>query len=553
MKNCFAVYAKRTLAVFLSLTVLFSAVACKNKKDPASNDLSSEDTTSATTTTPSETTKAKSEATTEMSEETTTETTEPEPTSVTGVYMMIYDTPPPGSAAYAVRMELFLEDDKLGVFFSKVYPSVIEDEPNVSFAYSYDGPFVADLKEEGSVITAEYAGNMHAFKISSDGKTADVSYSIYGYTYPDPQDGYSGHYIRQDHEEYSQNLAPVSGNDPATPGGSVDKVLAKLAREQLGLAEGSILTADDLSRIHYLNINGEYSTSLNGIEYFTNLQSILIQASYIQDISPLAELKSLEEFVIQEALVDTIPDLSSCTALKSLSIDGCAIRDITPVTLIGSLKNLSLCSNQITSVAPIKDMTALESLQLDDNPITDWETIEGNDKLISAIGQEYYNSYIKVLKKARSIVNETITSDMSDLEKEIAMCKKIHKISDMGSRERTFKYATSGYTVIMEGWGICMDYQEAVSLLMTLAGIECFGCHSSTHEWNVIKIDGVYYELDVMWTDDEPIDYWEEFNLSRGRMDELPSHHIEIVKYPTAECSMLRLEYLLPMNIICTD
>ncbi|MCR5274545.1 MAG: leucine-rich repeat domain-containing protein [Clostridiales bacterium] len=549
MKDLFAAQTKRALAALLVLSVLFSTVACKNRKEQVQSDEPSIETTAATTSSSEETSETTSEST---SEETTTETTKPEPTGVTGTYLMMYENHQADDMPIGVRLELMLEDDKIAVMFERVYPNLSSEGIYVSFSYDPIGPYVVEAKENGGVYTAECGGEIHSFTVASDGKSADVSHSVFGQK--DDQDSItmSGHYERIDHEDYTPAHVPSPTNDPATPGGAVDSVLAKLAREQLGLSKDAVLTEDDLSKVYALDLDSEYDLSLNGIEYFTNLRTIKILFSYIQDISPLANLHSLQEICICTAPVDTIPDLSQCRDLKALTLSECNIRDISPVASLESLTTLELSGNDITSIAPIKDMDSLRTLSLGDNPITDWETIADNEKLRAALSQDF-DKTMKVIDKARAIVNETITGDMSDLEKEIAIYKKVQEIAEPELRDPDGVYQEAnpfGYMVLIEGWGLCGDYSEAVALLMTLAGLECFQIHSSTHMWNVIKIDGVYYEIDCMWDDRNEVEGLEYLNLSRARMDEYASHHVEIPRYPVADCSMLRLEYLRMLNIV---
>ncbi|MBE6617551.1 MAG: hypothetical protein E7627_06410 [Ruminococcaceae bacterium] len=50
---------------------------------------------------------------------------------------------------------------------------------------------------------------------------------------------------------------------------------------------------------------------------------------------------------------------------------------------------------------------------------------------------------------------------------------------------------------------VCEGYSEAYCYLLKLVGIESYLCSSSqlNHEWNIVKIDGEYYHVDVTWDD----------------------------------------------------
>lgn len=506
--------SKRIFSLLLSFAVLFTAVSCTPKEEmPGISETSSAATSS------------------ELSETTTTTTTtiKPEPPDVTGSYLMKLNAK---SEDYPVayRLDLLDKDGRLGFLFTNIY----DDYEWVFKVFEAE-----DKLNDGSLI-AEYKDEEISVKVASDGKTADVAFlDSEGKNGP-----LSGHYERiDDHdEEYHPEAVPESSNDPDTPGGAVDAVLAKAAREYLELPEGAVLTADDLSKVDYLEIINEPSASLNGIEYFTGLRRVSVQISSISDISPLADLKSLEEITFTYAFIDAIPDFSKCESLEYLALQNCWIKDISPVAAISSLKRLYISNNRITSIAPIKDMDTLEEISLYHNPITDWETVSGNGKLISALLQDY-DITLKVLDKARQIVKETITDDMGELEKEIAIYRKLHEIADYKSWQRPVK--PDGYYILMKGQGVCADWSETTALLMTLAGLDCSEIGSDTHAWNIIKIDGAYYEIDCLWDDGSDPEEWKYFNVSRARMDSVEDHHISMFNYPVAEKSMMKLKYLL--------
>ena len=455
------------------------------------------------------------------------------PADISGTYLMKVKNPKEGDPVY-YRMEIYSKGEKLGVLFSFVY----DDTADYIFKV-----YTLEAKSVSGSVTARYECEDGNIEISCDGKNANVIY-IGGQDSP-----LTGCYNRQDpeNEEYHEKAFPEPFNDPATPNGAVDAVLAKAAREQLGLAEDKALTKSDLAKVKILDISGDKPVSLSGIEYFTGLKTLNIDRSYIKDISLLANISSLEEISIRWSFIESIPDLSKCVNLTSLDLNSCAIKDITPVTKIRSLKNLNLNDNRITSIAPIKDMKTLEHLYIYNNPITDWETIADNQKLIAALDQDYEIT-CSVLERARSIVKETITDDMIELEKEIAIYTKIHEIAHSHNEERPVM--PDGYYILMKGWGVCGDWAQATALLMNLAGLECIEVGSDTHAWNVIRIDGKYYEIDCFWDDGYDPANWEFFNLSRARMDTYEEHQIsrsffEISPYPMAEHSMPKVQYLM--------
>ncbi|MCR5305589.1 MAG: leucine-rich repeat protein [Oscillospiraceae bacterium] len=89
------------------------------------------------------------------------------------------------------------------------------------------------------------------------------------------------------------------------------------------------------------------------------------------------------------------------------------------------------------------------------------------------------------------------------------------------------------------GETVCEGYAKALTMLLATADIESYRIHSTSHQWNIVNIDGTYYQVDVTW--DDPIPYgggdnthsdpystcYEHFLKSRAEMDSLHGsvHH----------------------------
>lgn len=518
------------------LFLLFFFAACSDNKALTQVDETIEDTSAVTDSSspkmPEETSEEQIEATSEFVL-----------SDVTGVYLMNAVDPQEGDPI-AYRLELLGEGDKLGFLLTSVFSGF--EDGRVAYILK---PKVLD-----GVVSAVYDDKNVHVEVSSDGQTADVG--IQTQYYYDKM--FNGRYERQPfEEEYQPKVVPAATNDPATPDGAVDAILAKAVRIQLELPGDAVLTQEHLSQIQELEICGEKSVTLNGIEYFTNLREIFIQSADIRDISPLAKVSSIERISFDMSFVETIPDFSKCENLKLLSITNCLVSDISPITKISSLKSVMLMNDHITSVAPIKDMNSIEFLSLQGNPITDWETIADNPSLIKAMNLESlgysYEDILSVLDIAREMVKDTITEDMSELEKEIAIYKKVQEIADYAYTDRPLSSRKPDcYYILVEGRGVCTDFSYTISLLMTLAGIECYHLHSNYHMWNIVKIDGEYFEIDCTYDDtSDPLD-WQYFNVSRMRMESADDEHRLMSGYegrfPGATRSMMRLEYLMTME-----
>ncbi len=68
----------------------------------------------------------------------------------------------------------------------------------------------------------------------------------------------------------------------------------------------------------------------------------------------------------------------------------------------------------------------------------------------------------------------------------------------------------SAYSALVNGKSVCAGYARAFQHLMQQLNIPCYYCTGYTgedHAWNIVNIDGVYYNADVTWADADSIIY----------------------------------------------
>ncbi len=106
--------------------------------------------------------------------------------------------------------------------------------------------------------------------------------------------------------------------------------------------------------------------------------------------------------------------------------------------------------------------------------------------------KEEFNSTVE------SILKETI--GLTDIDKEIYihdyLCKNVHYSTDASVR-----MAHSAYGALIDQDAVCEGQAKAFLHLMREAGFPCmfvYGYSSNSyHAWNIVKIDGVYYNVDI--------------------------------------------------------
>ena len=71
----------------------------------------------------------------------------------------------------------------------------------------------------------------------------------------------------------------------------------------------------------------------------------------------------------------------------------------------------------------------------------------------------------------------------------------------------TYKSNTA-YGVLIQGYGICSGYSDAISIFLNKLNIENYKISNDTHIWNLVYINGVWSHLDSTW--DDPISKFNE-------------------------------------------
>ena len=109
--------------------------------------------------------------------------------------------------------------------------------------------------------------------------------------------------------------------------------------------------------------------------------------------------------------------------------------------------------------------------------------------------------------KVDGIINENTTPAMSPKD-------KVKALHDYLVLNTTYDSAVEGSAImsphfanqiIFEGYAVCDGYAESFKILMNAAGLECKVIYGNTpyglHAWNQVKIDGIWYNIDVTWDD----------------------------------------------------
>ncbi len=114
---------------------------------------------------------------------------------------------------------------------------------------------------------------------------------------------------------------------------------------------------------------------------------------------------------------------------------------------------------------------------------------------------------VKLAGHVQSILSQY--SNLSDEEKVVAYHDYIVKNCRYGFlpgdlQDQSYK----AWGCLMEGTCVCNGYAEAMELLLLCSGIEARMVVGSTddanHAWNIVKLNGQWYHVDVTWDDPTP-------------------------------------------------
>lgn len=398
--------------------------------------------------------------------------------------------------------------------------------------------YTARLEKDGSGFTAVSDEYYSHIVISGNSDEVTVDYSVGG----EKDENLSGRFLPAEEPESRFPDIPAAETDPLSPGGAVESNISAAARKALGLREDEVLTEELCSQVTRLEMRDTGIACLDGIEYFTNLESIFVRPGYITDITPLLSVPSLVDINIEFCPVEELPDFSSLENLQYLTVMGGLISDVSPAANLHGLQLLDLSYNRIYSVAPLARLDPPERLVLGHNCIMDWESIADNDDLAASLDWDIGDA-LAVKERAQEILDEIIRPGMTDLQKQFAVCNKIHEIAKTYEGYRPME--PDGYEIIMNGRGVCSDYAQATALLMNMAGVKTLICIAEGHAWNMAEVDGEWYEFDCYWDDRDQLEGWTFFDLSYAGMSKVGDHKkINPWLYPLAEHSLITLKIM---------
>ncbi|MBC1549834.1 sortase B protein-sorting domain-containing protein [Listeria sp. FSL L7-1434] len=150
-----------------------------------------------------------------------------------------------------------------------------------------------------------------------------------------------------------------------------DPALAEVVKTELGKAStDDVVTQADLNQITRLDADGKGISSIEGIQYLTQLNMSGLSSNQITNIAPLAHLTNLDSLYLGNNEISDLTPLSGLTQLTFLQLSINQIKDVTPLAKLTNLNYLDLRENQISDASSLSNMMELTTLKIDKQQIT---------------------------------------------------------------------------------------------------------------------------------------------------------------------------------------
>lgn len=164
-------------------------------------------------------------------------------------------------------------------------------------------------------------------------------------------------------------------------------------------------------------------------------------------------------------------------------------------------------------------------------------------------------------KKVEEIINKYIKPGISDYEKELAVHDYIvlNSVYDSENvKKNTIEPVShTAYGLLINKIGVCDGYARAVMLILNKVGVETKYVEGTadgvSHGWNIVKIDGKYYQLDPTWDDPTPnVEGYVSHAYFNITDEEIAKDHImNNNNYP--KCTSTQANYFIKSNLVANN
>lgn len=160
----------------------------------------------------------------------------------------------------------------------------------------------------------------------------------------------------------------------------------------------------------------------------------------------------------------------------------------------------------------------------------------------SAVGFGIYTAFGETAD--RQAATEKVKTQVEDWQTQIDACstdaEKVKLIHDLviekveynkGIYDSDFdentQYSQSAYSVFCTDLTVCAGYAQAFEMMCNGSGIDAVSVTSTDHQWNKVRIDDSWYNVDCTWDDQSGTVYYNYFERNDAVFDQSTSHYEE--------------------------
>ena len=184
----------------------------------------------------------------------------------------------------------------------------------------------------------------------------------------------------------------------------------------LNCGVADISAIKDLTGLTVLEISnesfapGKRLSDISALSGLTKLQTLNLMSNDVTDISVLSGLTGLREVHLSFNSIGNISALSGLTGITELSLDYCGISDISALASLSSLTYLGVENNNISDITALKGLTNLKMLYIGGNPLTAEQILELQQALPNCL---IYTDLDLSLPQEEPEADDTLTEDES--------------------------------------------------------------------------------------------------------------------------------------------
>lgn len=171
-------------------------------------------------------------------------------------------------------------------------------------------------------------------------------------------------------------------------------------------------------------------------------------------------------------------------------------------------KKYKECYNDMTNIS--NDTNLLSLLNNYVHPYNSFDNITfnfDNNVIEISIKHTYSEDEInKINKVVNKIIKDNIKDNMSSKDKIKAIHDYIINKTDYDTlktenTEDTTYNSNTAYGVLIEGYGICSGYSDAMAIFLNKLNFINYKISNDQHIWNLVFLDGEWLHLDLTWDD----------------------------------------------------